>query len=73
MPTKRILHIIPSLDRAGAEKQLALLATNLPPEQFDVHVCALTRGGPYEEDLAAHNIPVHLIGKRWKIEPMALW
>jgi glycosyltransferase involved in cell wall biosynthesis len=43
---KRILEIIPTLDRAGAEKQLTLLAAGLPADEFEVHVCALTRGGP---------------------------
>ena len=49
--THRILQIIPSLDRGGAEKQLALLATRLPRDQFDVHVCTLTRGGPLSSEL----------------------
>ena len=38
--TLRILHIIPTLDRSGAEKQLTLLAAGLPRDEFDVHVCA---------------------------------
>ncbi len=38
--TCRILQIIPTLDRAGAEKQLCLLAGGLPREEFDVRVCA---------------------------------
>ena len=71
--TKRILHIIPSLDRAGAEKQLALLAAGLPRERFEVHVCALTRGGPIERDLAAAGIPVAVIGKRLRFDPLAYW
>ena len=37
---KRSLHIIPSLDRAGAEKQMTLLAAGLGAAEFDVHVCA---------------------------------
>src|SRR5664280_2939352 len=48
---KRILQIIPTLDRAGAEKQLCLLAEGLPRDEFEVHVCALTRGGPLETRL----------------------
>ena len=48
---KRILEIIPTLDRAGAEKQLTLLAAGLPSDEFDVHVCVLTRGGPLMADL----------------------
>ena len=37
MPT-RILQVIPSLDRGGAEKQLLLLAAGLPRDEFEVHV-----------------------------------
>ncbi len=70
---KRILHVIPSLDRAGAEKQLVLLASRLPRDQFDVHVCALTRGGPLEADLQKAGVDVTVIGKRWRVSPTAFW
>lgn len=70
---KRILQIIPSLDQAGAEKQMSLLARGLPPREFDVHVCALTRGGPLQAGLAKAGIPVTVIGKRWRLDPHALW
>lgn len=71
--TIRILHVIPSLDRAGAEKQMTLLVANLPRAEFDVHVCALTRGGPLWADLRKAEIPVTLIGKRWRVDPRAFW
>jgi glycosyltransferase involved in cell wall biosynthesis len=71
--TKRILQIIPSLDRAGAEKQMCLLAKGLPRDEFEVHVCALTRGGPMEADLTEAGIPPVVIGKRWKLDPQAYW
>jgi len=71
--SKRILHVIPSLDRAGAEKQLTLLVRRLPRDEFDVHVCALTRGGPLEADLREANIPVRVIGKRFRASPLAYW
>jgi glycosyltransferase involved in cell wall biosynthesis len=71
--TKRILQIIPTLDRAGAEKQLCLLAQGLPRDEFDVHVCALTRGGPLETDLDAAGVSLTIIGKRWKIDPQAFF
>jgi glycosyltransferase involved in cell wall biosynthesis len=45
----------------------------LPRERFDVHVCALARGGPYEAVLRAAGIPVTVIGKRWKLDPAAFW
>ncbi len=71
--TKRILQIIPTLDRAGAEKQLCLLAAGLPREEFDVHVCALTRGGPLAARLAEAGVPLAVIGKRWKLDLQAFW
>ncbi len=73
MTSKRILQIIPSLDRAGAEKQLALLVQGLPRNEFDVHVCALTCGGPLCSELEQANIPVHILGKRWQIDPITAW
>lgn len=70
---RRILQIIPSLDRAGAEKQMSLLARGLPQDEFEVHVCALTRGGPLEAELRQAGIPVYVIGKRWRADPQAYW
>ncbi len=69
----RVLHILPTLDQGGAEKQLCLLAAGLPRDAFDVQVCALTRLGPRLEELRQADIPVTLIGKRWKVDPMAYW
>jgi glycosyltransferase involved in cell wall biosynthesis len=71
--TQRILHIIPTLDRSGAEKQLTLLATRLPKDQFDVHVCALTRGGPLLASVTEAGIPVEVVGKSSKFDPSAFW
>ena len=71
--TKRILHIIPTLDPHGSEKQLTLLASGLPRDRFDVHVCALTRGGPFAEALNQADIPVTVLHKRWKLDPAAYW
>lgn len=70
---KRILQIIPTFDRSGAEKQMTLLAAGLPRDEFDVHVCALTRGGPLAADLRQAQIPATVIGKAWKIDPRAYW
>jgi glycosyltransferase involved in cell wall biosynthesis len=70
---RRILFIIPTLDRCGAEKQLILLARGLPRERFEVHVCVLTRDGPLRPLLDEAGIPVALIGKAWKFDPAAYW
>lgn len=69
----RVLEIIPSLDQAGAEKQLVLLACGLPRPEFDVHVCVLTRLGPLEKPLRQAGIEVVFIDKRWKVDPGAYW
>lgn len=67
----RVLQVIPTLVRGGAEKQLALLACGLPRDQFDVHVAVLTHDGPYHETLASQGIPVTIIGKQRKLDPSA--
>jgi glycosyltransferase involved in cell wall biosynthesis len=67
----RLLLVIPTLVRGGAEKQLALLACGLPRETFDVHVAVLTHSGPLEGALRAAGVPVTVIGKRWKADPLA--
>jgi len=67
----KLLLVIPTLDRSGAEKQLTLLATHLPKPEFSVHVAALTRSGPYAADLAAAGVPVTVLEKRFKCDPFA--
>lgn len=71
--SKRILHIIPTLDPHGSEKQLTLLASGLPRDRFDVHVCVLTRGGPFAAVLNRADVPVSILHKRWKLDPAAFW
>ncbi|HUG70464.1 MAG TPA: glycosyltransferase [Pirellulaceae bacterium] len=69
--TIRVLQIIPTLVRGGAEKQLTELAIELPRDEFDVHIAVLTHTGPYEETLRAHDVPVTIIGKKLKVDPFA--
>jgi glycosyltransferase involved in cell wall biosynthesis len=69
----RLLLIIPTLVRGGAEKQLVLLARGLSREAFDVHVAVLTHTGPLEAALLEAGIPVTVIGKRWKFDPLSYW
>jgi glycosyltransferase involved in cell wall biosynthesis len=67
----RVLQVIPTLVRGGAEKQCALLAAGLPAERFESHVAVLTHTGPLEADLQSAEVPVHHIHKRWKLDPFA--
>ena len=69
----RILYIIPTLDRSGAEKQLALLATHLPGDRFERKVITLTRSGPYAEELQTAGIEVTCLKKHWKLDPFTCW
>jgi glycosyltransferase involved in cell wall biosynthesis len=69
----RLLLIIPTLVRGGAEKQLVLLARGLPRDQFEVHVAVLTHSGPLESELREAGVPVTVIGKRWKFDPLCYW
>lgn len=66
------MQLIPTLDRAGAEKQMALLATGLPRDRFAVEVATLTRGGPLEADLRAAGVPLTMFRKRHKADPVVL-
>lgn len=67
-----VMLVIPTLDRSGAEKQLSLLATGLPRDEFAVEVVALTRGGPYADFLSEHDIPLTILHKRRKFDLAAL-
>ena len=71
--TIKLALIIPTMDQGGAEKQLSLLARNLPKGDFEVRVFLLTRDGPLSDELRAANIPVEVIGKRFKADPTALF
>lgn len=70
MPT-RLVHIIPTLDQGGAEKQLCLLCAHLDRQKYDVHVIVLTHTGPREQSLREAGIPLHFINKRGKFDPLA--
>lgn len=71
--TRRILHIIPSLNRGGTAKQLALLVGGLPKDEFEIHVAALNGGGAAAADLRQTGIEPLVIGRRWRIDPLAFW
>ncbi len=68
----KVLQLIPSLDRSGAEKQMVLLATKLPRDRFAVEVATLSRSGSFEAELRSAGIPVTAISKRFRIDPFAL-
>lgn len=66
----KIAFVIPTLDQSGAERQLTLLATGLPRDEFEIRVIALNRGGPYADALRAAGIRVDVLGKRFRFDPL---
>jgi glycosyltransferase involved in cell wall biosynthesis len=73
MPVIKLVLLIPTLDRSGAEKQFTLLATRLPRDEFDVHAVTLTRTGPYESVLRDAGVRLTTLNKHLRIDPIALW
>ncbi len=65
--------IIPTMDRGGAEKQVAILARGLADRGVEVDVVLLTRGGPRETELDHPGVTRVLIGKRLKFDPACWW
>ena len=74
MHRPRILHIIPSLDRAGAEKQMTLLAAGLPRAAIRrPRLRAWSGADPARPNFKRAGVPVTVIGKRWRADPQAFW
>lgn len=69
--SKKICLIIPTLVQGGAEKQLSLLAQNLPSSEFETHVVVLTHSGPYEDSLRNSPATLHFVNKKSKLDPGA--
>jgi len=68
----KVLQLIPTLDRSGAEKQMVMLSKGLPRDRFQVEAAVLTRSGPLESELAEAGVPITSIAKRFKFDPFAL-
>lgn len=63
----RVALLIATLDKAGAEKQVAFVASALDRRRFEPTVLCLRRGGPYEEPLRRAGVPVRVLGQRRKL------
>lgn len=68
----KILFLIRSLERGGAERQLCLLAKELADAGHEVHVCTFYRGGSksgYRDILFGTRVFLHDLGKsgRWDV------
>ncbi|MFH5805260.1 glycosyltransferase [Alienimonas sp. DA493] len=68
----RVLSVIATLDGSGAEKQFALLNAGLKARGWDVQAVALTRGGPYAATLKDAGVPLTVLNKSLKFDPLCL-
>ncbi|MES2176518.1 MAG: glycosyltransferase [Gemmatimonadota bacterium] len=71
VPRRRILHVIPTLGEAGAERQLSYLAAALGRRDWEVHV-AVRIMGPNAQRLADAGIAVHVIPAISNYDPISI-
>ncbi len=64
----RVLHLITSLDRGGAENHLLALAGHVDRTRFDVEVAVLTGEGDLIPEFEALGIAVHRLGARRRLD-----
>ena len=60
----RVVFLIRSLNRGGAERELAILARSLDKKLFDITVLTFYPGGHFAGDISESGIPVSAWTKR---------
>ena len=68
----RVLQVITSLDRGGAENHLLALMTHADRQAFDFEVAILRGEGELVPTFRQADIPVHLLRARSRFDPLAL-
>src|SRR5919199_324984 len=68
----RVLHVITSLDRGGAENHLYSLVTRADRRRFQFEAAVLRADGELVEEFRRAGVAVHLLGARWRFDPWAL-
>ena len=68
MTPRRVLLLAATLENGGLERQLTLLATNLPPEWRPLVWSA--EGGPFREVLERAGVPVVVENRRARLDPL---
>ena len=63
-----VLHIAYTLEPAGAERIVFLLASKLDRNRYHPIVCALRRGGDFVEKLEKNNVRVYVLDKKRGID-----
>ena len=74
--TKRILHIVSSLEPSGTTKQLELFAAGLSKDEFEIQIASLRSDKATEKTLRQRGIETISVGWRGRLDPRAcrkLW
>jgi glycosyltransferase involved in cell wall biosynthesis len=66
-----VLHIIPTLEGGGAERQLSMLATEQASRGHSVHL-AVRRTGIYEDEMRRGGVRIHNLGDLRSADPKLL-
>lgn len=64
----RLMLVVSSLERGGAERQVVHLANHLPALGFDVSVCALSGNVPLARELDDAGRRLVIVPKRWRFD-----
>jgi glycosyltransferase involved in cell wall biosynthesis len=67
----KILHLIPTLEGGGAERQLTMLAAEQARRGWSVHV-ALRRGGMHKERIGESKVAIHSLGDLKGVHPLLI-
>ncbi len=67
----RVAHLIATLDRGGAETQLARVVPALDRSRYEPAVFTLRREGPLAEPIRSAGVPLRVIGQRHRFHHLA--
>jgi len=68
MSKLRVLFVVPSMKRAGAERQLLDLVNALPPEDFDKHVVTYRANDGLELELDGDNVRIYQLQRSGRFD-----
>ncbi|MFA6995189.1 MAG: glycosyltransferase [Patescibacteria group bacterium] len=69
----KIVYVMPSLDKGGAERFITDLILNLDSRFFNSTLILFKRGGDWLSELSTKNIPVIILEKKHKIDLINFW
>ncbi len=70
---RRVLHIIQSLDTGGAERVVAECALAHDRGKYSPEIACVFEGGHLVDALDRAGVPVHVLRRRYKLDPFALF